>query len=126
MAEYKKLQSVEDIPQSLTQLTHDWMVDYVLAQGNPENAAALLAFEEANQEKWSSNLKYKDGKERPPVMKTDIKAMREWFCKKYFPDLLKNKSKKAKQSNLEYSKNKLAELAAKANQKSASASSKVK
>ena len=118
MAEYKKLQSVEDIPQSLTQLTHDWMVDYVLAQGNPENAAALLAFEEANQEKWSSNLKY--------IMKTDIKAMRQWFCEKYFPALLKNKSKKAKESNLEYSRSKLAELAVKASQKPASASPKKK
>ena len=126
MAEYKKLQSVEDIPQSLTQLTHDWMVDYVVAQGNPEDAAALLAFEEANQKQWSSNLKDENGKEYPPVMKTDIKAMRKWFCEKYFPALLKNKSKKTKESNLEYSRNKLSELAAKANQKSDSASSKKK
>ena len=114
MAEYKKLVSVEDVPQSLTQLTHDWMVDYVVAQDNPEDAAALLAFEEANQKAWSSNLKDKDGKDRPPVMKTDIKAMRQWFCEKYFPQLLAKKNKQKKASNLDYSRDKLAELAARA------------
>lgn len=126
MTEYKKLESVEDVPQSLTQLTHDWMVDYVVAQNNPADAADLLEFEEAHQKAWTSNLKDKNGKERPPVMKTDIKEMRKWFCSRYFPHLLQKKSKKDKLSNLSYSKSKLAELAARANQKPAAASSRRK
>lgn len=116
MAEYKALTSVEEVPQSLTQLTHDWMVDYVVAQNNPADAKELLDFEESHQKAWTSNLKDKEGKERPPVMKTDIKAMRQWFCSKYFPQLLrKSKSNQSKPSNLDYSRSKLAELAAKAN-----------
>lgn len=109
---YPKLQSIEDIPVSRSQLSHDWMLEYTLAKGTPEQAAALLDFIEKNQVVRESHLKTCHGVE---YTVTDIKPMRNLFCEMFFPALKDTKSKpKSKESQLDKAKRLLAEKAAQA------------
>lgn len=109
---YPKLKSVEDTPVSRSQLSHDWMLEYTLAKGTAEQAAALLDFIEKNQVVKSSHLKTCHGVE---FTVTDIKPMRDLFCEMFFPALRETKSKaKSKESQLDKAKRLLAEKAAQA------------
>lgn len=111
---YPKLESVEDIPESRSQLSYDWMVQYALANGTPEQCADLLDFIEKNQVIRESHLKRCRGVE---FTVTDIKPMRNLFCDMFFPALKEYKSKpKSKESQLDMARRLLAEKAAQAGQ----------
>lgn len=117
---YPKLKSVDDTPVSRSQLSHDWMVEYTLAKGTPEQAAALLDFIEKNQVIRESHLKTCHGVE---YTVTDIKPMRNLFCEMFFPALKETKSKsKSKESQLDMARRLLAEKAAQAAKKASTAS----
>ena len=106
---YKALKNVDDVPTSKTQLTHDWMQDYVFAK-HPEDFKELFDWENAHQVIFKSNLRNTGGFE---TSKTDIKAMREWFLKKYakeFPMLSKKKPITKKESNTDRASRLLAML----------------
>lgn len=119
---YPKLRSVDDIPVSRSQLSHDWMLEYTLAKGTPEQAAALLEFIESNQVTRNSHLPKCRGVE---FTVTDIGPMRDLFCKMFFPSLKETKSKpKNKESQLEKAKRMLAEKAAQAKKDKAASKSK--
>lgn len=109
---YPKLQSIDDIPESRSQLSHEWMVEYTLAKGTPEQCAALLDFIEKNQVVKESHLKTCRGVE---FTVTDIKPMRDLFCDMFFPSLREPKNKpKSKESQLDMAKRLLAEKASQA------------
>lgn len=120
---YPKLKSVDDIPVSRSQLTHDWMLDYTVAKGTPEQAQTLLDFIENNQVIRGSHLPTCHGVE---YTVTDIKPMRDLFCTMFFPGLKEAKGKsKSKESQLDKARRMLGK-AAQATPKRTTAASKSK
>lgn len=102
---YPTLKTLDQTVESKSQLRHDWMQDWVAAN-RPEDLEALLAFEEAHQVHFKSNIAKLKDKTRDTTI-TDIKKMREWFLKNYgkeeqFKQALEVKSKSKKtESNME-------------------------
>lgn len=96
---YPKLKSLEDIPVSRSQLSYDWMLEYTLENGTPEQAAELLDFIQNHQVERESHLKKLNGLK---YKATDIKPMRDLFCSMFFPELRESKtSGKNKESQLD-------------------------
>lgn len=92
---YVKLNKVSDIPESKTQLTKDWMSEYVIAKGTAEQIATCIKFLEDKSIDGHNNLTGED------IKKIDLVGMREWFCEEFFPNVgKKKKSSKKKEAQL--------------------------
>ena len=109
--EYPKLETLDDIPESRNQLSYEWMLNYTLAEGTPEQCAEMLDFIEHNQIQRESHLERCKG---VTFYVTDIRGMRNLFCDMFFPALKEYKSKPTEETQLEKAKRLLAEKAAQA------------
>lgn len=119
---YPRLERLTDIPESRFQLTYDWMVEYTMANGTPEQCAALLDFIKSHQVKRDSHLKTCKGVK---YQTTDIKPVRTLFCEMFFPALKEPKSSgKQKESQLDRAIRLLSEKAAQANKPQSASDSK--
>lgn len=87
---YKKLNKVDDIPESKTQLTQKWMMDYLKEKASNEDKQYFISFLENadNKVKRTNNLTNTE------YETIDIKKFREEFCKKYFSKLNEKNTKK--------------------------------
>lgn len=94
---YPKLTSVDDVPISRLQLSYNWMLEYASNKGTKEQCRTLLEFIEKNQITRESNLDRCKGE---TYTVTNIKALRNEFCKMFFPALAETKTPK-KESQLE-------------------------
>ena len=87
---YTKLNNVNDIPTSKTQLTKEWMSEYVLEKGNAEQIATCIKYLE-------DDTMFVDGVNNftgEKIRKVNVSAMRNWFCDQFFSNLNEKKAKK--------------------------------
>lgn len=83
-----KLNAKTDTPTTKTQITKGFMLDYVKINGSEEDKAWFKAL--VNENKVEKDSKLPNGKAYETI---DIKAVRNAFCDRFFPQL--NQKKKA-------------------------------
>ena len=87
---YFKLNNINDEPTSKTQLTKEWMGEYVLAKGNAEQIATCVKY-------LTDKSTYKEGTNNltgEKITKVDLVSLRNWFCQEFFPILNEKKNNK--------------------------------
>lgn len=96
MAKKKRLNALTDTPSSLSDLTLDYMYDYVKAKGTK---ADKVWFAKTVEGLWGK--KYNNLAKAEIEGITDIPALRKEFADRFFPNLLDRKKKKDGESYLD-------------------------
>lgn len=79
-----KLNAKTDKPNNRSEITKGFMLDYVKIHGNEEDKAWFKAL--INENKITRESKLPNGKAYETIK---IKVVREAFCERFFPNLLK-------------------------------------
>ena len=80
-----------DTPKTLSDVTLDYMKEYVTEKGNKEIKVWYYKLYQNNMKDFPNHLKGTRGHENAPdtIRRADVKPIRRAFCEKFFPGLLK-------------------------------------